>query len=138
MPGCPGSLRSPEGHQPLALWIHRKTGGGVLSPLPTCTHLHGRKCLHLPKLPLPVGWPSAPLCQPTKSPGEIPGGQVSCSWLIQMERDQGQHSASPQEPTEPHAGVCAKLPCFLALHNPWLCPGASKHHGRTYLWEMSS
>ena len=49
-------------------------------------------------------------------PGEIPGGQVSCSWLIQMERDQRQHSASPREPAEPHAesklSGLASLPCI--------------------------
>lgn len=140
---APASLGSPEGHQPsrtaVPYMLLPPTGNPGASPLPAA-RVHPSplpKCLHLPKLPLPAGL-LRPSASQQKALVSLPGGQVSCSWLIQMERDQGQHSTSPPEPAETHAGVCAKLPCFLALHNPRLCPGASKHHGRTSLWEMSS
>lgn len=136
LPGPPcSSLKAISPLHPAVLFMLLPSAGAQeLSPLHT-THMRPSP---LPAVPPsaqtpPPSWPSAPLCQPTQSPGEISGRQVSCSWLIQMERDQGQHSAFPQEPAEPHAtSVCSSLTGSLSCP-AWLWGCASCAGTRPWL-----
>lgn len=129
--GLPGLCPGLPGHHTVLVPLFPGALHARPRPRPlTLPHMHPPQCqqhLICPQSPSPAGL-LLPLCLPTQALVRDQAGQVSCSWLIQMEKDQDK-ARSPRSREshllEDELGCPSLTWCHCAGSPPQDCPGAT-------------